>query len=204
MIKRLIIILFVLCVAVPSHAWEVEGRVSRMLYDNPEIRAGNSIELRVKNKGVFLFGERDNLLMYGSYFNIDSLGVGFEHEVFDGLKLYAKAGVYIPQYDEDGFFWEALYYRQIKYWVPPLKDHKFDNYNVNFDSEVGGEIGLDFKKRVWEDLHLGITAGYRYLRINEYICGWNDGGAAGVTGWILEQNVDFGGWNVGATVEWRF
>ena len=202
------VVIFLMILIAISHgnvnALELEGRIGQMLYGDSEIRAGNSIELRIKHKNVFAFIERDNLLMYGNYFDIDSIGIGFESKINKDFKFYLKAGYYMPQYDENGFWWEGLYYRQIKYWSPPLTPTLFDSYNVNFDSDFGGEIGLDFKRQIWKSLHLGIGTGYRYLRINEYVCGWNDGGAPGVTGWILEQNRDFGGYKVSGLIEWRF
>ena len=110
----------------------------------------------------------------------------------------------MPQYDETAFGWEALYHRQIQYWGPLFGNQMFQNYNVNFDSDLGGEIGFDFKRNIWKSLFLGISGGYRFLRINEFICGWNDGGAPGVTGWVMEQNRDFGGYKVSGLVEWKF
>ena len=180
-------------------AWELEGRVGKMLYDDAEIRAGESIEVRVKHEDAFVFIENDKLLMYGGWFDVTSVGVGFTKDLF-----YFKVGYYMPRYDEDGFGEEGLYYRQIKYWSPPLAPSMFQHYNVNYKANFGGEVGVDFKREVFDNLFVGINGAYRYLRLNEFICGWNDGGAPGVTGWILEQNRDFGGWKVGVTIEWRF
>ncbi|KKN67731.1 hypothetical protein LCGC14_0458790 [marine sediment metagenome] len=197
-------IILILLFGTSVHGWEIEGRISQMLYNDPEIRAGNSIEIRAKHKGLFIFGEQDNLLMYGNYFDIDSIGLGFEQEIADGFLGYLKVGYYMPQYDKNNFSREGLGYAQNRYWVPTHHTTWFDYYNVEFDSNIGGEMGFDFNRRIWKSLYLGISAGYRYLKINEFICGWNDGGAPGLTGWIMEQNRDFGGYKAAALIEWRF
>ncbi len=206
--KRLItiyiLILLIFLVSVNSWALEIEGRTGQMLYNDPEIRAGNSIELRIKHKEFFVFGERDNLLKYGRYFNVDSVGIGFEHKLSNGFKFYLMAGYYMPQYDKNSFSREGLGYAQNRYWVPTHHTTWFQYYNVEFDSNIGGEVGFDFNRRIWKSLYLGISAGYRYLKINEFICGWNDGGSPGITGWILEQNRDFGGYKVMGLFEWKF
>ena len=80
----------------------------------------------------------------------------------------------------------------------------FQHYNATLDNAFGGEVGINIQKQIWKGLSLGLDAGYRYLKINEYVCGWNDGGAPGVTGWILEQNRDMGGFKVSVFLEYRF
>ena len=65
--KKLIktIALIVICIFVSYqivYSWEIEGRAGQLLYNDSEIRAGNSVEIRVKHKGLFIFGEQDNLL----------------------------------------------------------------------------------------------------------------------------------------------
>ncbi len=203
--KRLILIVFLLLLStVPARSIELEARAGQMLYSDSELRAGNTIELRIKHKGVFVFGGRDNLLKYGRYFNVDSVGIGFEYRVNNNFKFYLMAGYYMPQYDKNSFSREGLGYAQNRYWVPTHHTTWFDYYNVEFDSNIGGEVGFDFNRRVWKSLYFGISTGYRYLKINEFICGWNDGGAPGVTGWLLEQNRDFGGYKISGLVEWKF
>ena len=95
-----IIALIIICIFVSYqivYSWEIEGRAGQLLYNDSEIRAGNSVEIRIKHKGLFIFGERDSLLMYGNYFDIDSIGLGFDQKITNGLSGYLKIGYYMPQ-----------------------------------------------------------------------------------------------------------
>ena len=206
--KKLIVVLMILVFPSIVLAFEIEPRIGYIIYNDSETRAGKSLELRIKKNPVFISIQRDDVRKYGKDFNIDSIGIGFEHR-WEYLNFWIKGTYYIPNYNKNGFGEEGLYYAQIQYWCPPLANPgMFDNYNLTYDNAFGGEIGIDAKVNLHDiyswNIDLGITCSYRYLRINEFICGWNDGGAAGVTGWILEQNRDFGGSFIGGFITINF
>ena len=202
--KSLALLMFFVLVPSVAFAFGLEPRFGYWVYGDSEVRAGRTLELRVKAKSAFLSIQRDEVRKYGADFDIDSVGVGLEYNIKEHLKFWVKAAYYMPNYNPNGFGWEGLHYAQVKYWVPPLRYKIFDNYNLTYDNDFGGEIGIDAKARLSKNIDIGITGAWRYLRINEYICGWNNGGAAGVTGWILEQNRDFGGYFIGGLVTVSF
>ena len=142
--------------------------------------------------------------MYGKYFNIDSVGVGFEQKIYKNIKFFLKIGRYMPQYDEQGFSDEGVYYRQIKYWVPPLAMGGMSpNYGVTLDDVWGGEIGLDFKLQVYKKLFAGVGLAYRYVKIPEFTYGWREY-PGDMQGWFLTQTRDFGGYKVMGSIQWAF
>ena len=192
MFKKICLILLILfCVNIQlGYALELEPRVNFMVYDSQEIRAGTALELRIHHKGLFVAIEQENFRYHAMDMDLKSLGVGAKTEIWPDLFLWLKVAYYMPS--EDGRMpWEAGYNFMNRQWAWLYGATSFDNYEVVLDKAFGGSIGLDYNKRIYEDIYLGIGAAYRYMRINERYNAWDNGGAPGVTGWLYEREGDF-------------
>lgn len=206
MFKRLfIIITLVLFMCAPVAALEIETLAGRTVYEDPELDAGNSLELRLKHKGVFFSIGRDDVRKYGADFNIDHVGVGFEKSFWQNFSFFLKGAYYIPNGDASyrGLFeGEALDGKMRRAWLGIYGySGPWDNYAIEYDTAYGGEVGLSatiklFDIYPWEPLKrvsVGLSVARKYLKISEHIFGWDDSGAAGVTGWRYDHSADFSG-----------
>jgi len=101
--KRLLLVCIMVFGLVGNvYGFEAQVSAGYMSYNDDELRAGPTIEVRLKQKSLFAYGSTESLLMYGKWFDIMSVGVGLSREVKKGISVYIKGGYYMPQYDKNG------------------------------------------------------------------------------------------------------
>ncbi len=163
------IIIFFLLFSVVAHATEIEVAVSsgKSSYHMEGIKPGNTLRLTILQNGYYAALENENFMLYGQDMAIQSLSLGYRHQ-FKNLPffVYGQGGYYRPDYDPMGFGKEAIYAEQSKQYgfvagTMPWSDH----YRLEFRPDFGAEIGAGVKYRVYDAISVGLSIGYRYLRM---------------------------------------
>lgn len=204
--KRILMaMLFVFISITSAYALELEVKTTRMIYDNDDLKADPGFEVRLKHKDVFLYGSTNPVYMFAQWVDMNSVGVGFQHRLYEGLYIYFKGGYDMPDYDATGFGAEGIWFYQCQYLAPTYAPHKpFKHYTTEIDDSMTGEVGIDYKKQLWKDLYVGMSAGWKVAKLDVATFGVDEGGIPGTTGWQVIRNWDFGGYCVGFSVEWKF
>lgn len=209
--NRLTLLLIIIIMLLPPHAdaLEIQARASQMLYNNSELKANpgeelETLELRLIHKDFFAYGSVDPLRMWGQDIEMYSFGVGYQQPIVGDFILYLKVGYDIPQYDSGGFPWEPVWFYQCQYLAPTYGPARFHHYTAEIDSAFTGELGIDYKHRIYKNLSLGFSGAWRVAKHMVSAYGLEEDGIAGKTGWQVIENWDFGGYRLGVLVEWSF
>jgi len=204
MMKPLFIVLAILLLAASAMAqdWSVEVRPTTIIYKDSEIKGGTGAEVRAGMDNIYLYGSHNPLQIYGAWMDIKGVGIGGKFKLAEGFNAWLQVGYYDPSSRSD-WPWEGIYFRQCQYLAPTYAPASFDNYRVDFSPNYGAEAGLDFTKQIYGGLSLGISAGYRILKLDEMNYGWDNGGSPGITGWQMGEQRDFGGYIVSGIIKYE-
>ena len=171
--------------------------------------AGCKIRAYFNDLNNYIFVGRENVEMrFGgqSGFNLPIwyAGIGARMKFTENFYLSFDGGWYAPlnkdeQYDASKTtIGEGLQYEMHKivndgYW--------WDYYTIEYQGAPGLTIALDYSKQLSTRWSIGLTAGYRYLRMNEKIKGKPYDYAAVQGFWEVKQKRDFSMAMIAATLE---
>ena len=110
----------------------------------------------------------------------------------------------MPSYNPGGFPWEPVFFYQCQYLAPTYAGRKFHHYIVEIDPSFSGELGIDYKHRIYKGLSLGFYGGWKVAKHMVSAYGLEKNGVPGQTGWQVIESWDFGGYKVGLVVGWEF
>ena len=202
--KRLfIIILFLMtCQPIPVPAVEIEAQVGKTTYQFDAVKPANSFKVMLLQKGFYLALEKESFMLYGQDMAIDSLSIGYRYKIASPLFLYGQVGYYRADYNPAGFGKEAIYMAIAKeYGYGGFTMYWSDHYELNYRPAFGAEIGAGLKQRIWQNLSIDLSVGYRYLRMWADYDGLN---AAGQQDWIMSRSEDFSAIKIYAGLNWEF
>ena len=206
------LVLVVLLIATNCFGFEIEPRISCQAYNDSGLSRGKNYELRLKHKGVFLFGSYDNL--HNRFFgqeagslDIFGCGAGIEKKISKGISLWISCGYYDPKNGMEGktisedMVHKANYEALVRELISRLGDeYTWEAYTYEINPNFGGAVGIDFRKKLTRELLIGMFASYRYLRFNEAIYGRS----SKKEGWaehFMER--DYSSYNVGLMFEYK-
>lgn len=205
--KRLILIVALLAIAVPAHSgWTVSASTHRMIYNNggayQAIKALQGFEIQAEKDQIFIYGSIDPLVIIGTTVDMYSAGFGYKYQLSRNIKAYLKVGYDFAE--QGNYGWEAVYYYQAEILRGIHTPVRWDNYDAEIDGGFSGEVGVECSKEIIENLFIGLTAGYRVANHTVSTWGWNNGTIKGAAGWVTEEQADFGGYKVGFIASYMF
>jgi hypothetical protein len=231
--KLLLIICMLLCtgMAYAKEPWSIDTKVYKFIPSDSErvVQSGNGIQVNLGYKKVFLFGSKDDLsLRYGGQRGTDITlwggGFGASADITPWLAVSCQIGWYQPKYDlqgkwvsfrdperadkEGSHLSEGLAIeltQKLSNISSPCVTSPYDwyEYRVKHSGNIGGSIGLAIHKEIFKNFGIGLTCGYRYLRLEEMIKGRNPDMLE--LGWHeYKQERDFGGYTAGVRFTYRF
>lgn len=203
--KKLLYVLIVLLFFIGSASADVQVLTKRMIYSDSDLKAGQGLELRAGLSNWFIYGSNQPFQMFGQWSDMRSIGAGASYDLGHGFYVFGKVGYDMPDYDANGFGWEGVWFYQNQYLSPTYrKGCPFHHYQVEIDDAFTGEIGLEYKHKIYKALYLGLSGSYKVARHEVSTFGLEPDGIPGVTGWQVIEDRDFGGYNVGFMVGYDF
>lgn len=192
--KKVTLVIIFLLISITSYAadWEVEARLNYFTYSNPLIRPELSQEIRLHRDWLFVSFGKENFMLYPANLSpmsitFESIGLGTTCELFKHLRGFAMVAYYDPKGDGD-MLWEDGYYFMNSKWAWIHGMQSWDRYELILDSAFGVSFGLDYKRKLWEMIDVGIGVSCRYLKINEE---YNSYQANGQPAWVYVQQGDY-------------
>ena len=189
-----LMIFIVLITITPAQAtdWEVEARLNYFTYSNPLIRPELSQEIRLHRDWLFLSFGKENFMLYPANLspmsiNFESIGVGATYELLYGLKGSVMIAYYQPKGDGN-MLWEDGYHFMNSKWAWAYGVQSWDRYELIMDPAFGISVGLDYKRKLWKMIDIGIGISARYLKINEE---YNSYQANGQPAFVYVQQGDY-------------
>jgi len=204
--KKLFVFLFLLILIsiTPANAFELEVKGSQMIYNDKETKAGPGIELKVKINDLYGYLSESRIWLYGDWIRLNGFGVGFEYSITKRISFWSQIGYYVPDYREDQFCIEQLGGYQNKYLAGVADTPTWwPRYTANWASDFGGELGIDYHRRIYWKISFGGFISYRCLRLNEMVTSYKEIDSDDVA-WFVEQNRGFGGFKVGFQISYEF
>ena len=139
-----------------------------------------------------------------------SVGLGMQHKIGKHLALSIDIGWYEPVFgkmDEkqpyaSSPFAEGLCRYLNEFLMPDFQYMDWEYYTLGYKGGIGGKLGIDFEYPITENISFNMTAGYRYLKVQEHVTGQDyDGGLAriGVANqyWTVRYDRDWSAFMVG-------
>ena len=188
----IILILSFLAVNAQAADWQVEPRLNYFTYSNPLIRAELSEEVRLHRDWLFLSFGKENFMLYPANLSpmsmsFESIGAGATCPLTDNLKGFIMLAYYQPKGDGPMLWEDGYYFMNSKWsWIHGIQS--WSRYELIMDSAIGVSVGLDYKRKLWEMIDVGISIGFRYLKINEE---YNSYQANGQPAYVYVQQGDY-------------
>jgi len=216
-ILMVLAVIFTFAGGVTAHAFDLEARGRMNVYQDQALEERGGVEVRAGLKNVFVFGSYDQTVMrlYGQQAgDIDLWGFGFglRYDLLEYLSVWGQLGYYLPgstMADHPDQYHETLRYvfRGFKReWGPPAEYFPAQNYRYALSEAIGGALGLDFRYPLTEALTINLSAGYRFLKVEEDFYMGGDPGNGRYYSNLLEhsgsRNFSAGMVGLGFTYRW--
>lgn len=181
-------IIFFLCT--PVYAFDITLNIKQNIYNNDRLEDATMLTLQLEHNRFLLFASYETpfLRLMGQNtadHKVLGIGIGYDYELNSSLSVQVSPGIYFPNTDVifnesfKGQYNEGIH-RYLNYLY---EDLLWDCYDIETGTAIGFNIDLKWEKDIGDFL-VGISFGYRYLRIPIKILGWNIGREpGGVYGW---------------------
>lgn len=205
----LLAIVILVVLSADTQAFELQARTYQTILNHSELRSNTgaqieNFEVRAIHKGLFGYGSVDSFGMFGQEIEMYSFGLGYQQPIVEGVHVYLKVGYDMPNYDSGGFCWEPIWFYQVQYLSPPYGNRIFHHYTAEIDPSFTGELGIDYKRNIYNGLSLGLFGAWKVAKHLVSAYGLEPDGIPGKTGWQVVESWDFGGYKVGVLAEWEF
>ena len=146
-----------------------------------------------------------------------SIGLGMKHKLDKHLTLSVDIGLYEPMFRKmgepqtypDSPFAEGLCRYLNKFLAPDNDYPAWDYYTLKYKTGIGGKVGLEFEYPITERFTFEMTAGYRYLKVQENVQGRHYLDHPGEIDWsknywTVRYDRDFSAFMIGGAFTFKF
>ena len=212
--KRLLFLLFLF---LPFNASAVELSVMpfHATYQSNNLDNDTGIRLQLGHANYFLWGSLESsLVRFGGQQCVDvqliGAGLGVKTKPFHGFSLSLDGGYFFTDHKiHKSFYFDGAWYAFAEHliWQDGTAQHRthWDHYDYQLKDGFGGSVGAAYRKSFFDDrLTLGCLVGYRYLRLEQAIRGWNGAFDASLPHWEVFRDQDFSSIFTGLIIGWKF
>lgn len=201
--KKLLLVLFIMAIASMANAIEIELKPYIFMPSDSErvIQTREGLELQIGGDTFYGVAGYETGEIRFSGQRVGELpmafaGFGFKDKLTDNFGFFIDAGYYQPLDtkahknfgNSQGLPGEGIeYYLEKNIGIKP----NFQNYTVEYKGNIGARIGLEYNKQITKRFSLGATCGYRYLKSEEMIQGFNNNTKIGC--WHYKSDRDLSG-----------
>lgn len=215
------IVIFLLVSSIAQAEWSGQAKVYKTIPSDADniIQSSIGVQVAVKHKESGLYPYLSYELIpfrfagqRGGDINLWGFGFGIEREVAEGLSFFGQIGWYQPEWDrngelmelwgEDNHLAEGLY---IHLNNRITTDYRiWDAYSLSYSGNIGGVVGANWILPISKNVDFKLMGAYHYLRLPEKIKGQDDDYDTTGQRWEYNQDRDFGGWQAGVGIDWKF
>ena len=181
--KRFLLLLILLLPPSSVTALELSVIPYHATYQSDNLDNDLGIRVQLGHKNYYLWGSMETpLLRFGGQQCVDiqllGLGWGVKTKSYGGFSLFIDGGYFLTDYKTLwAFHFDGAHYAFSTILGISTGDSRYyfwDHYDYRLKDGFGGAIGMSYSKVFFEDhLSLGVMVGYRYLRLEQSVWGWN-------------------------------
>ncbi len=215
----ILIFLFLVFPAIscPASDWSVNAKGGMYFPTDNELQGGKYIQAELQWKKLYVFGqwtsdmERRIAGQRAGLIDIYGIGFGVKFPISQYVKAYGQIGYYFPKSELEGKTsdWNTGYYESHwLYWRSFGQTHGLncDGYTIfeyKIRKAIGAAIGLNIDYPLSRHLAAGLDLGYQFLRFQETFYARHPLNPQLYYA-QTRQEKDFGGFNLGINLTWRF
>ena len=209
--KRLLCFAILYCIGyVPAYASDFDVSLMPMYNTYTAKSLDNELAIRgqVGYKKLYLWvGYEEPVVSFGGQkcVDVDVIGGGFgvQAHKWNGFKAHLDTGYYwVNTSLREAWYIDGAQLAFGEFLGVFGDDYLWDNYRYDLDGGIGGKIGVSY---TWNVARFGITfnVGYRYLKLNQEIYGWNGVYDAAAPHWEVFRYQSFSCIETGFTIQYR-